>query len=243
MVAAPTGEELFPGGFRKPSSVFIFGTSRSLLKWFAFASLAPYASRVFWTEVRLPGETLDPLDPMAVHAIPEESVYVLLPQDLRPDDAGARQAEVAVATMLESDETPGSLQGLVEFLRMPSHAQKLISGVGRTDTPPILVTTNSERISMMYPRGRDAQLMRALLESGTCQVGLFSGAPTTQMSIFDVILRLEGSGPTDWRNATVQCEKGISTGSLASGRAYRLSEIESIATILERFIPPPRGLT
>jgi hypothetical protein len=36
--------------------------------------------------VRLPGEILDPLDPMTVHAIREESVYALSPRELQPDE-------------------------------------------------------------------------------------------------------------------------------------------------------------
>ncbi len=239
VVSVPSAEELFPGGFGKPTSVFISGPSRSLLKWFAFSSLAPYASRVYWTDVRLPGEILDPLDPMTVHAIPEESVYVLQPRDLQPDDQGARQAEAAAATMLKSDETTNSIEGLVEFLRMPSHAQKLISTTGRIDAPSILVTANAQRLATVYSQDRIAPLMHAMLESGTCQVALWAEAPTTFTSIFDVILHLEGYGPTDWRNATVQCERGISTGPLASGKARRLSDIGPIAAVLEKSIPVP----
>jgi len=236
-VVSDPPDPLFPGAFGRPSSVFISGTSRSLLKWFAFASLAPYASRVYWTDVRLPGEIPDPLDPITVHAIPEESVYVLSPQDLQPDDQGALQAEAAAATMLKSDETTNSLEGLVEFLRMPAHAQKLISATGRSDAPSILVTANAQRLATVYSVDRVAPLMRAMLESGTCQVALWTEAPTTHTSMFDVILHLEGSGPTDWRNATVQCDKGIATGPLALGRVPRLSDLEPISTILQKHLP------
>jgi hypothetical protein len=217
--------------------VFISGSSRSLLKWFAFAALSPYASRVYWTDVRLPGEILEPLDPMAVHAIPERAVYVLSPRDLQPDDKGALQAEAAAATMLRSDETPHSLQGLVEFLRMPAHAQELISSTGRPDEPSILVTANAQRLATVYSPERIAPLMRAMLESGTCQIALWAEARTTLTTVFDVILNVEGQGPEEWRSATVECERGISTGPLASGRARRLSEIGPIARILETSIP------
>ncbi len=229
-------DELFPGGFQKPSSVFISGASRTLLKWFAFAWLAPYGSRVHWTDVRLPGEILDPLDPMALHAVPEDSVYVLEPRDLFPDDQGGR-AEAAAATMLESHESPDSVRGLVEFLRMPPHGQKLIAATGRAESPSILVTTNSQRIAIAYAQDRLEPLMRAMLEAGTCQVALWAEAPTTLTSMFDAILALEGNDPTDWRNATIRCERGISTGVLSKGRAIRLADIESIATVLEKFIP------
>jgi hypothetical protein len=230
-------EEFFPGGLRKPTSVFVSGTSRSLLKWFAFASLAPYASRVYWTDVRLPKEILDPLDPMTLHAIPEESLYVLLAKDLGPDDQGARRAEAAAATMLKSDESSGTLEGLVEFLRMPAHAQQLISSTGRADLPSILVTANAHRLATIYSEERIAPLMKVMLESGTCQVALWADAVTAHVEMFDIILRLEGSGTKDWRNATVECSKGIPTGPLAMGRSHRLSDLQPVASILERSIP------
>jgi hypothetical protein len=230
-------DALFPTGFERPSSVFISGSSRTLLKWFAFAWLSPYGSRVYWTDVRLPGEILDPLDPMAMHAVPEESVYVLEPRELYPDEQGASRAEAAAATMLESDEAPDLIRGLVEFLRMPLHGQKLISATGRVDLPSILVTANSQRIAIAYSQDRLEPLMRAMLEAGTCQVALWAEAPTTLTSMFDATLALEGNDPADWRNATIRCERGITTGRLSGGRTVRLAEIESIATVLEKFLP------
>ena len=235
-------QELFPEGFSKPSSVFISGTSRSLLKWFAFASLAPYASRVYWTDVRLPGEVPDPLDPITVHAIPEDRVYVLSPRDLAPDEQAARRAEAAAATMIHSDDGPGTLQGLVDFLRMPHHAQKLIASTGRPDLPSILVTANSQRLATVYSQDQIAPLMRAMLDAGTCQIALWAEAPTTLTSVFDTILHLDGSDPRDWRNATVRCEKGISAGPLAGGQPLPLSRIQPVATLLQESIPSyPKG--
>jgi hypothetical protein len=228
----PPTQELFPGGFTKPCSVLIAGTSRTLLKWFTLAMLSPYAARVYWTDVRLPGEILDPLDPVSLHAIPEESLFVLSPRDLEPDDQTARRAEAAAATVLEAGEVPHSLQGLVEFLRMPSHARKLISSTGRPDLPSILVTANSHRLASVYSQDRIAPLMRAMLEAGTCQVALWAEAPTTHVGVFDVILRLDGNDPRDWEAATVRCERGISTGPLADGAPHALSDLAPVAAVL-----------
>jgi hypothetical protein len=233
---APSHQELFPEGFEKPSSVLISGSSRTLLKWFAFAALSPYGSRVYWTDVRLPGEILEPLDPMAMRAIREESVFVLLPRQLQPDDEGARQAGAAAATMIRSDESQESVQRLIEFLRMPSHAQELISSTGNPDAPSILVTANAQRLATVFSAERVAPLMRVMLESGTCQVALWAEAPTETASLFDILLDVEGSGPADWRNATVQCLKGITTGPLAVGHSQRLEDLAPIAAILEKAI-------
>jgi len=237
VVSNPGADELFPGGFQAPTSVFVSGVSRTLLKWFAFAALAPYDSRVYWTDVRLPGEILDPLDPIGVHAVREEAVYALSPRELQPDEHGARQAEVAATTMLRSDEPTHTLEGLIEFIRMPAHAQHLITRAGRLDLPPIMVTANAQRLAAVYSADRIAPLVRALLESGTCQFALWAEAPTTYASTFDVILHVDGMGPADWRNATVRCERGVTAGPLRAGRTVRLSEIEAIASVLEKSIP------
>lgn len=237
MTETADGEDVFPGGFRSPSSVFISGTSRSLLKWFAFAALAPHAPRVYWTDVRLPGEILDPIDPMTLHAIPAKSVYVLLPEELAPDDRGAQQAESAATRMIRPDPASHTLEGLVEFLRMPTHAQELISATGRRGIPSILVTANAQRLATVYSPERIAPLMRIMLDSGTCQIALWAEAPTTHTSMFDVILHLEGTDPKDWRNATIRCERGITTGPLAVGPAVRLADVPQIATVLHRTVP------
>ena len=230
-------DSVFPDGFSKPTAVFISGVNRSLLKWFAFAALAPFASRVYWTDVRLPGEVLDPNDPMKLGLIPEESIYVLSPRELQPDDRGAAQAEAAAATMIHAEENTHSIEGLVEFLRMPPHAQTLISRTGRPETPSILVTANAQRLATVFSADRVAPLMRAMLEAGTCQIALWAEAPTTYTSMFDVMLHLEGSNVADWRNATISCERGIATGPLASGQSSRLGEIDPVARILEKSIP------
>lgn len=237
MASDSPARALFPEGFAKPSSVFISGNSRTLLKWFAFAALEPFGSRVYWTDVRLAEEILDPLDPMSMHAIREEAVYVMSPRDLEPDDQGARHAEAAAASMLRADEPRSSIQGLVEFLRMPSHAQKLISSTARIDAPSILVTANAQRLATVYSPERIAPLMRAMLEAGTCQVALWAEASTNLVSVFDILLHLEGNDPADWRNATIRCERGISAGPLASGKALRLSEIDYVSKVLEKSFP------
>lgn len=232
-----TAPDIIPGGFSRPTSVFISGTNRALLRWFAFALLTPYGSRVYWTDVRLPGEIPDAIDPITLREIPENRVYVLSPRDLQPDDHGARQAEAAAATMLHSDEPSESLRGLVEFLRMPAHAQKLISSTGRVEEPSILVTANAHRLATVYDVERVAPLMEAMLKSGTCQVALWAEAPTTNTTMFEMQLRLEGGSPHEWRDATIQAERGVSSGPLAPGKPVRLSQLGPIARVLEKMIP------
>ncbi|MGP8158805.1 MAG: hypothetical protein ACLPWO_04255 [Thermoplasmata archaeon] len=235
----PAGEQFFPNGLRNPSSVLFSGTSRSLLKWVAFASLAPYSSRVFWTDLRLPGEVLDPLDPMARQVIPENAVDVVPPGDLRPEEQEARLAEAASATMFPSDEAPESVRGIIEFIRMPWHTQQRILATFRPGEPTILVCANADRLVGVFPDKGVAPLIRSIVNAGVVIVGLWGSPASPFDPVFDVLFRVEGVGPAAWRDATIRCEKGTSAGTLAAGTAHRLAEVGPIAMILEKLIPTP----
>jgi len=230
-------EDLLPGVLGRPSSIFISGADRSLLKWVAYAALSPYSERVYWTDVRLPGEIPDPLDPMTRAVIPAESVHVLLPLDLRPEEEEARRAETAAATMIRSEGAPDSLRRLIEFLRMPTHTQERISATYRRNEPAILVCANAHRLAGNYSSDRVAPLVKSIVESGACVVSLWSDAPTSLESVFDVVLHVEGGGSADWRSATIRCEKGIASGPLASGKVPRLADLKPIAKVLGASLP------
>jgi len=217
--------------------VLFSGTSRSLLKWVALATLAPYSSRVFWTDIRLPGETLDPLDPMARHVIPEDAVDVVPPGDLLPEDQEARLAEAASATMFPSEEAPASVRGVIDFIRMPWHTQRRVSTTFRPGEPAVLVCASADRLVGVFPDSGVAPLIRSIVEAGVVIVGLWGEASSPFDSVFDVSFRVEGVGPAAWRDATLACEKGAPVGPLATRRAHRLADLESIAKNLERLIP------
>ena len=233
----PAGEEFFSNELRNPTSVLFSGTSRSLLKWVAFAALEPYSSRVYWTDLRLPGEVLDPLDPMVRHAIPEDVVEVLPPEALQPEENDARLAEAASATMFPSDEFPRSVRGIVEFTRLPRYTQRRISAKFRPGEPGIFICSNADRLVGVSRAERIATMVPSIVESGAIIVGLWAGAPSPLESVCDVILHVEGSGPVAWRDSTIRCVKGISTGRLADGAAHRLADVGPIARILEKLIP------
>lgn len=237
----PTNEnQLLPGAFRKPLSVFMAGTSRSLLKWVALALLAPYSSRVFWTDLQVTGETLEPLDPIGLHAVPGERLKIIHPRQLQRDERGSRLAEAAVATLIRSDEPPEDLQRTSEFLDLPPHTQARISSMPAVGEPSILVTANGHRLVGLYPIETIGPMVRSLLDSGTSFMILWADAVPSIRSVFDVVLHVEGGGPARWRDAVVWSEKGVSTGPLGLGKTSRLSDLPQVAEFLEKWIPTSR---
>jgi len=229
------------GDLQHPTSVFIAGPNRSMLKWVAFSLVAPHASRVYWTEIQLTGEALDPLDPLALHVIPEERLHVIHPNDLQSDEQDARRAETAVTTMVRSDEPPENLRRISDFFKLPPRTQARISSTSPGPLPPILIASNGHRLAGLYPSAAIGPMVRSFLESGATLFLLWADAPPERRAVFDVVLHVEGTGPSQWREATVRCEKGLSTGPLASGTPCRLADLPPIAAVLERSIRPPVG--
>jgi len=236
------GMEVLPGGFRLPSSLFVSGTSLPLLKWVALALLSPYASRVYWTDIRLTGESLDPLDPLALGAIPEERISVVHPRDLQRNEEEIRRIDSAAATMLRSDQPSEYLRRIAEFLRLPVHAQERISSTSSTEEPPILIASNAHLLLGHYSTEMVVSTVRAFKDSGACLVLLWGSAPPEDgPPLFDAVLRLDGTGPVRWREATLTCEKGIDSGPLGSGKPCRLRDLTLVARVLEKGIPGSCG--
>ncbi len=239
-MSASAKDDLLPGDFAKPTSIFIFGTDRALLKWVTLALLAPYSSRAYWTDVRLDGETLDPLDPLALHAVPEDHLHVVHPREMERDEQEAQRAEAAAATMIRSDEVPESLRRISEFLRLPAHTQARIASVAMGDQPAILIASNAHHLVGIYPRESIGPIIHAILDSGVCLFVLWTGAPPPLRTVFDVVLSVDGNA-SHWRDSTLQCEQGVATGLLGPGKPCRLGELPSIARVLEGAIPETAG--
>jgi hypothetical protein len=230
----PTAEEeLLPGNLRSPTSVFIFGNDRPLLKWVALALFAPFSSRVYWTDIRLEGETLEPLDPFALHAVPRDRLVVVHPRGLQPEDSDARRVEAAAAAMFREDEPPDSIRRIAEFLRLPTHTQERISSTIYGMEPSVIVAANAHRLAALYSPDSIGPMISTILGAGTCLVILWADAATSLREVFDVVLKVEGSGPSDWPQATLSCEKGI-----ASGKPVRLFDLPPIARVLKERLPP-----
>ena len=229
-------DDLLPGDFAKPSSVFVFGTNRPLLKWVTLALLAPYAARAYWTDVRLDGEALDPLDPLALHAVPDDHVHVVHPREMERNEQEARNVDAAAATMLRSTEVPESLRQISEFLGLPAQSRARIASVAVEGQPAIMIVSNAHHFVGIYPRESVGPIIHAIVDSGVCLFVLWTGTPPPLRSVFDVVLHVEGDA-VHWREATLQCEQGISTGPLGPGKACPLAELPPIVRVLERALP------
>jgi hypothetical protein len=224
------------GVFPKPTSVLIFGNDRPLLNWVAYALATINDPEFVWTDVRSPDQVPSATDPMSRHKIPPERMYARRPMELTLNDSAAN---VAVSAVVRSDETPENVQRLLDFLRLPSPTQHVLS-TPRRNRPLVAVLSNSQRLAALYPSVENVSFtLRSILATDATVIMTFADTPTEGKRAFDAVVLVDGSLREGWRTATLTVEKGPSEGGLPTGLAVRLGEFAPVASILSREIDGP----
>ncbi|MGP8075846.1 MAG: hypothetical protein ACLP8Y_03800 [Thermoplasmata archaeon] len=225
---------LIPELIQRPTSVLLHGSSRPLLNWVMYALLDRSQPNLWWTDVRLKEEQLDPLDPLARHVLPEGQLSILEPETLqRSPDPGD-----AFSTMIHSEEPADSLQRAMEFLRLPAHTQERISRAPLGKRPAQFALSNCHRLAAIFPANTIQPTLRAILASGVSLAMTWADALPAAAQLFDFVVGVEGSSPAVWKDAVLNCELGRSEGLVRAGSRLRLGELRSVADILE-----PMGLS
>jgi hypothetical protein len=219
------------GIFSRPTSVILFGSNRPLLNWVAYALASETDPGFIWTDVRLWGEVLADVDPLARNLVPPNRLAVVYPNALVPNDAAAN---MAIGGVVRGDEPSDTVRQLVDFLRLPLPTQRLLSGATSGGQPIVLVLSNAHRIVAFYPVETVASVIQAIVGAGVTLFETFADAPLEGREAFETILHVEGNDPKEWRQATLRVEKGTSAGPLRTGSKYRLGELDPVAAVLTR---------
>jgi hypothetical protein len=217
------------GMFRHPTSVLLCGSSRSLLNWAAYAFAITEDPGFTWVEVRHRGQGPAAGGPLACNMISPERLHVLETNDLPRNDA---VSNMAIAGVIRTDEPPDNVRLLVDFLRLPSRIQEVLSSARPDGRPRMLVVSNAHRMATYYPPETVAPVVRAVVETGVILFMTFADAPSEGHEAFETILHLEGDDPKNWRQSKLRVEKAPSTGPLRAGSEYRLADLEPLAAVL-----------
>jgi len=217
--------------FQNPTSVFLCGRSGVLLDWVTLAFASAAEGGYFWTDVRLPGQAMDPLDPMAKGAIPGDRLSVRTPRELTTDDA---LANAAITSGLRSDEHLPEVEQLADFLRLPPPTQALIASRTPSAAPPVLVLSNAHRLAPFYSAESVGPLIRALQASGVVVFLVFPDAAPVGRLAFDNIWHLDARDPYAWRSAKLEVERSAASGSVPKAPGLFLREIPFVVRVLER---------
>lgn len=220
------------GVFDRPTSVIVFGSDRPLLDWVAFVLASSNDPEFVWTDVRFPGQDPGKEDPMTRAVIPPERLTVRRPSELTLND---QSANVAVSAVIRSDEPPEDLRRLVDFLRLPTPTQQVLSGPRSSRRRSVVVLSNAHRLAALYPGAETvARTVRTILESDTVLVMTFADAPSDARFGFETILHVDGSLRDGWRRATLRVERAASDGPFRAGTQAPLGELPPFASVLAR---------
>lgn len=217
--------------FDRPTSMVMYGSSRPLLNWVAYALASAADPGFVWTDVRLEGEVLTDVDPLSRNLIPPDRMNVVSPAGLIPNDA---VANMAIAGVIREEESDVALGRLLDFLRLPPGAQRLLARGSSGNRPKVLVLSNAHRLVAVWPARALAPALGAIVGAGGSLFMTFADAPPGSHDAFEIRLHLEGGNSKSWRQTTLRVEKGPSAGPFRPGSEHRLGEFDPVAAVLAR---------
>jgi len=223
----------FEPPFKHPTSVFLYGPPGALLDWvaWAFASSAPGGYR--WTDIRGPGDALDPAGPLARGVVPEAQLGVGDPRELAPDHAAANA--VITAGIVPGEPHP-QLERLSDFLRLPEPTRALLASRPSSSFPLVLVLSNGHRLLPYYTEESVRSALRVLSGQGIAILNVFPEVPSEARFIFDNVWRLSRSDPHGWQRTHLTVEKAGPLGPLSTEGELGLQDLPSVTRILNHVL-------
>ena len=212
-----------------PTSVFLGGRSRSLLNWVGYALASNNPGGFVWTDVELPGEERDPNDLLARSPLPPGHFGAVTIDELRLDHVAGN---AALGGLVRSESPGDAVERLADFLRLPEHTRRLISGLPREGPPVLLVLSNAQRVMAYYPAESVAPVVRAIVGAGASLLATWAEAPPPGRWGFDHVWQVEGWEASRWSEAVLTVEKPEETGPVPAGTRFHLRELPFVAAAL-----------
>jgi hypothetical protein len=185
----------------------------------------------FWLDVRSADGRPDPGSPPALGWINPDQLFVVLPDQARPQPA---VAPGAVARILRSDDPDPTGVDLFDFLSLPSSLQEMIGlqrgGLRRT----IFVIANGDRVRSSYPRNVSGvrRILDVLVRQGVSPIFTSTGPPGPGRWAFDFVFDVRARdlipGPSD----VLFCERAPVGAPFRTGGSARLVDLPAIVAAL-----------
>jgi hypothetical protein len=235
--ASPGGGSGLPEQlFGRPTSMLLYGPSRSLVNLVLYAVAKATSPSFQWVDIQVPGEQRLPADPVGLGWIEDDHRWsVDHPSMLRPDDLAAN---LALFALVRSDEPSASLVQITDFLRLPEISQRILAVRPVIGTPGVVAVPNAHRVMASFPAGQVPGILSAHRAAGYSVYVGFAESPGTGAELFDFVFRLDGESLSDWKGSHAICERGNCSGSLGQGAPVDLEEIPAVADVLARATSP-----
>lgn len=190
-----------------PRIVFISGESRVGVNRAAWELASRVNASYIWLEVGTPEDSVDPDDPVLEGIVPPAQLYrTVPPADLRPD---AAVANLALWSVIRSDEPTEVVDTLTDFLRLPSIVQEAIGTAPRNGQPGVCVFANGDRVAKNWPDdpSETRRLFDVWRREGVSLVVTFVGPLRRDRLESDYVFRCRSAAPDRWRDASMVYER------------------------------------
>ncbi|HZY71060.1 MAG TPA: hypothetical protein VFF67_08820 [Thermoplasmata archaeon] len=190
-----------------PRSVFISGDSRVGVNRVAWELAQRVNPSYFWLEVGTAEDSVDPDDPVVEGVVPPAQLYrTIPPSDLNPDVA---VANLAMWSVIRSDEPAEVIHTLTDFLRLPPIVQEAIGSAPRNGMPGMCVFANGDRVAKQWPD--DPSESRRLFEVWTRErvtlACTFVGPNRRDRLECDYVFKFRSGPGGSWRTGSMIYER------------------------------------
>jgi hypothetical protein len=216
---------------------FVYGNARSVVLRVAYAIARAGDSQPYWVDVRDPEDRVEIRGPVELGWVPNDHLFVLSPSEAKPQDA---VSNLALWTIVRSDEPSSVIAGLSDFLRLPPALQEVLSRYGQENYRPVFVVANTDRVRNYYPRNVVGvrAIVDSMLHSGVTPIFAAVGAPGPGRNAFDSVFEVEAKDLAGWRKGNLVCERTFEGAPFQAGERLALSSVPEIVVALEGLKDP-----
>ena len=211
---------------------FIYGPSRTVVLRVAYAFARANDSNPYWVDIRDPNDYLDPPGPVESGWIPDDHLFVVSRSEAKPQDA---VSNLALWTVVRSDEPRSVIGGLTDFLRLPPPIQEALSRYGQESYRPVFVVANSDRVRENYPRNVEGvrAVVEAMIRGGVTPIFAALSPPGPGRFAFDLVFEVLAPDLAHWREGIIRCEKSLEGTSFRTEQRIPLKSVPALVAALE----------
>ncbi len=224
---------------RGPWATLVWGSPRPLVNHVLYALGRANDPEVYWLELR--ERENDPQDtgPARHGWIPEDRFFFTANlEKAKPQDG---VANLALASLVRSDEPEQSILRLADFVRLPDVAQEIISRLGAGDHPRVIVIANSDRVRDAFPSSAAGvrPVFDAFLHSNLHPFFSVVGEPTERRFASDFVIEARVPDPGDWESGSLVVEKAPENSGIRPGLSVPFSRVPGLASQFRGIRPDP----
>lgn len=226
--AAPLALDLSSLGRGARYSTFLWGNSRAVVNRVLFAMVRASDPTPFWLELRGRDPSADEPGPVELGWLPPDHVFLAdEPAAARPQDA---IANMALWTVVRSDEPEAAVARLADFVRLPPIVQEILQRLDQGGGHRAVGVANSDRARGDYPTTVEGvrPVVRALMDGSLLPFFGAVGPPGAGRMAFDFVLELRALDLAHWREGTLTAEKVPQGEELRMGASIRLGDIPGL---------------